>query len=152
MTMIDPAVTVDDSPRVLVDEIKQQVSTLEAQNNTLRDTLARERQSVRNLYSEIHSVIEDNEFTQEDTITFGELSDILANVFSNPLTFQKEYQAWVEFKVRVTVDYKASPDDAHSIADSIGLDISDDIVTYDGEAEVSEIYVEDTRVISVEEQ
>jgi hypothetical protein len=150
--MIDPVTSVDESPKVAVDEIKEQISTLEAQINTLRDSLYRERQLVRNLYSEIHSVIEDNEYTPEDTITFSELSDILATVFSNPLTFQKEYQAWVEFKVRVTVDYKASPDDAQSIADSIGLDISDDIVTYDGEAEVSEVYVEDTRVISVEEQ
>jgi prophage DNA circulation protein len=152
MTETITAAITDYSPTVAVHDIKEQISTLEAQINTLRDTLTRERQSVRNLYSEIHSVIEDNEYTQEDTITFSELSDILANVFSNPLTFQKEYQAWVEFKVRVTVDYKASPDDAQSIADSIGLDISDDIVNYDGDAEVSEIYVEDTRVLSVEEQ
>jgi hypothetical protein len=150
--MIDPTVTIDESPKVAVDEIKEQISTLEAQINTLRDTLYRERQLVRNLYSEIHSVIEDNEYTENDTITFSELSDILATVFSNPLTFQKEYQAWVEFKVRVTVDYKASPDDAQSIAESIGLDITDDIVIYDGEAEVSEVYVDDTRVLSVEEK
>lgn len=152
MTMIDPAVTIDESPKVAVDEIKEQISTLEAQINTLRDTLYRERQLVRNLYSEIHAVIEDNEYTENDTITFSELSDILSTVFSNPLTFQKEYQAWVEFKVRVTVDYKASPDDAQSIAESIGLDITDDIVIYDGEAEVSEVYVDDTRVLSVEEK
>lgn len=146
------ATITDYTPKVAVDEIKEQISTLETQINTLRDSLYRERQLVRNLYSEIHSVIEDNEYTQEDTITFSELSDILTSVFSNPLTFQKEYQAFVEFKVRVTVDYKASPDDAQSIAESINLEIDDADITYDGEAEVSEVYVEDTRVLSVEEQ
>ncbi len=152
MTMIDNVTTSEESPKVAVDGIKEQITTLEAQINTLRDTLVRERQLVRNLYSTVHSLIEDNEYNEDDTLTFGDLSEILADVFSNPLTFQKEYQAWVEFKVRVTVDFKASPDDAQSIAESIGLDVTDDIVTYDGEAEVSEVYVDDTRVLSVEEQ
>ncbi len=152
METITAAIT-DYSPTVAVHDIKEQISTLEAQINTLRDTLTRERANVRNLYTNLNDAIEDNELNADDTITYGELSEILSSVFSSELSFLKEYQAFVEFKVRVTLDYKsASSSDANEIAQSIGLDISDDIVNYDGEAEVNEIYVEDTRVLSVEEQ
>jgi hypothetical protein len=153
MTETITAAITDYSPTVAVHDIKEQISTLEAQINTLRDTLTRERATVRNLYENLNDAISDNELNEEDTLTYGELSEILSSVFGNGLAFLKEYQAWVEFKVRVTVDYKAaSSSDADEIAQSIGLDISDDIVNYDGEAEVNEIYVEDTRVLSVEEQ
>ena len=153
MTETITAAITDYSPTVAVHDIKEQISTLEAQINTLRDTLTRERATVRNLYENLNDAISDNELNEEDTLTYGELSEILSSVFGNGLAFLKEYQAWVEFKVRVTVDYKAaSSSDADEIAQSIGLDISDDIVNYDGEAEVNELYVEETRVISVDEQ
>lgn len=152
-TITDYTPPADESPRLIADEIKEQVTTLEAQVNTLRDTITRERATVKDLFRKLNDDIKDNELNKDDTITFGELSDILVEVFSQELEFLKEYQAWVEFKVRVTLDYKsASREDARSIADSIGLNIDEDIVTYDDEADVSEIYVEETRVISVEEQ
>jgi len=142
----------EQSPRLIADEIKEQVATLEAQVNTLRDTIARQRELVRVLYKNINDLIEESGHSEDDTLTYAELSEILVSVFDSPLQFQKEYQAWVEFKVRVTVDYKASPDDAQSIAESIALEVSDSDIYYDGDAEVSEVYVEDTRVLSVEEQ
>jgi hypothetical protein len=145
----------DESPRLIADGIKEQVATLEAQVNTLRDTVARERQSVRNLYTQINDLIEENEHNSEDTITFGELSEILSSVYGNALSFLKEYQAFVEFRVRMTLDYKStSQEDAQSVAESIELNTAslDEEISYDGDAEVSEIYVDSTRVISVEEQ
>jgi hypothetical protein len=151
-TEATPLIEQSESARLIADGIKEQVATLEAQVNTLRDTVARERANVRNLYTTINDLIEQEEHTEESTLTFGELSEILTEVYGNSLSFLKEYQAFVEFRVRVTVDYKASPDDAQSVADSIGLDLTDDLVNYDGEAEVSELYVDSTRVLSVEEQ
>lgn len=153
MTETITAAIADYSPTVAVHDIKEQISTLEAQINTLRDTLTRERANVRSLYENLNDGISDNELNEEDTITYGELSEILSSVFGNGLSFLKEYQAFVELRVKVTVDYKAaSSSDADEIANSIGLDISDDAVTYDGEAEVSEIWVDNTSVLSVEEQ
>jgi hypothetical protein len=152
-TITDYTPPTDESPRLIADGIKEQVATLEAQVNTLRDTIARERANVRDLYTQINDLIEENECDPESTLTYDELSDILAGIFGNALSFQKEYQAWVEFKVRVTVDYKStSQEDAQSVADSIELSLDDADISYDGEAEVSEIYVESTRVLSVEEQ
>jgi len=146
-------ITATESPKVLVDEIKQQIATLEAQVNTLRDTLTRERARVRDLYTSINDDIESNDWTEEDTISLKELSDYLESAFTSQLVFTKEYEAYVEFTVKTTVKYRSeTSDSAKEIADSIGLDLSDDDVNYDGDAEVSELWVESTRVLSVEEQ
>ena len=142
-----------ESPKVLVDEIKQQIATLEAQVNTLRDTLTRERARVRDLYTSINDDIESNDWTEEDTISLKELSDYLESAFTSQLVFTKEYEAFVEFTVKTTVKYRsANSESAQEIADSIGLDMDDSDVSYDGEAEVSEFWVDSTRVLSVEEQ
>jgi predicted metal-dependent RNase len=142
-----------ESPKVLVDEIKEQIATLEAQVNTLRDSLYRERAHVRNLFTSINDDIESNDWTEEDTISLKELSDYLESAFSSQLVFTKEYEAYVEFTVKTTVKYRsANGESAQEIADSIGLDMDDSDVSYDGEAEVSEFWVDSTRVLSVEEQ
>lgn len=146
-------ITATESPKVLVDEIKQQIATLEAQVNTLRDTLTRERARVRDLYTSINDDIESNDWTEEDTISLKELSDYLESAFTSQLVFTKEYEAFVEFTVKTTVKYRsANGESAQEIADSIGLDMDDSDVNYDGDAEVSEFWVENTRVLSVEEQ
>lgn len=142
-----------ESPKVLVDEIKEQITTLEAQVNTLRDSLYRERAHVRDLFTAINDDIESNEWSEEDTITLKEVSDYLEAAFSSKLVFTKEYEAYVEFTVKTTVKYRSeNAESAQEIADSIGLDLDEDDVNYDGAAEVSEFWVESTRVLSVEEQ
>ena len=142
-----------ESPKVLVDEIKEQIATLEAQVNTLRDSLYRERAHVRDLFTAINDDIESNEWSEEDTITLKEVSDYLEAAFSSKLVFTKEYEAYVEFTVKTTVKYRSeNAESAQEIADSIGLDLDEDDVNYDGAAEVSEFWVESTRVLSVEEQ
>ena len=144
---------IEQSTRLIADEIKDQVATLEAQVNTLRDSLYRERAHVRDLFTSINDDIESNDWTEEDTISLKELSDYLESAFSSQLVFTKEYEAYVEFTVKTTVKFRSeTSDSAQEIADSIGLDLSDDDVNYDGDAEVSELWVENTRVLSVEEQ
>jgi len=155
---------IEQSTRLIADEIKDQVATLEAQVNTLRDSLYRERAHVRDLFTAINDDIESNDWTinddiesndwnEEDTITLKEVSDYLEAAFSSQLVFTKEYEAYVEFTVKTTVKYRsANGESAQEIADSIGLDMDDSDVNYDGEAEVSEFWVESTRVLSVEEQ
>lgn len=142
-----------ESPKVLVDEIKEQIATLEAQVNTLRDSLYRERAHVRDLFTAINDDIESNEWNEEDTITLKELSDYLLAAFSSKLVFTKEYEAYVEFTVKTTVKYRSeNGESAREIADSIQLEIDDSDITYDNDAEVSEVWVDSTQVLSVEEQ
>ena len=78
-----------ESPKVLVDEIKQQIATLEAQVNTLRDTIARERARVKDLYTTLNDDIESNDWTEEDTISLKDLSDHLESASVADLYSQK---------------------------------------------------------------
>jgi hypothetical protein len=146
-------ITATESPKVLVDEIKEQIATLEAQVNTLRDTLTRERAKVNDLYTTINADIVNNEWTGDSKITLTEVSEYLEQAFGNALTFQTEYAATVEFKVRAVVKFWAEGiDDAREIANSIELSVDDDDVEYEGDAEVSEVYVDETNVQSVREE
>ena len=152
-TTEETSTTTEPSTRLLVDEIKQQVATLEAQVNTLRDTLTRERAKVNDLYTTINADIVNNEWTGDSKITLTEVSEYLEQAFDNALTFQTEYAATVEFKVRAVVKFWAEGiDDAREIANSIELNIDDDDVEYEGDADVSEVYVDETNVKSVREE
>ena len=146
---------VDESPRLIADGIKEQVATLEAQVNTLRDTIARERANVRELYTNLNDEIQSNELDEDSKLTYRELSEHLAAVFGNELSFLKDYEAEVEFTIRLVAKFKATDDSsAQEIADSIELDVNEDDITWngDGEDEISEIYVDSTRVRRCSEQ
>jgi len=135
----------------LADEITSKIATLEAQIETMRETLSKNRNRVTQLYGTLNSNLEENELTEDDTITYGELSEIIESAFGNPLSFMRDYEAYVTFKVSTRVSFKAaSADDAQAIADSISLDVSDHDISYDGDAEVEEVYVDETEVESVE--
>jgi len=148
-------VTGTESPKLLVDEIKEQIATLEAQVSTLRDTLTRERGNVRELYKQINDDIQSNELDENSTLTYGELSEHLENVFGNALSFLKEYETRIEVKVNVVAKFWATDDtSAREVAESIELNIDEDNVEWsgDGQDEITEVYVDDTRIRSVEEQ
>ena len=135
----------------LEEKVHVQLATFEAQIETLRETLNKNRNRVTQLYGTLNSNLEENELTEDDTITYGELSEIIESVFGNPLSFMRDYEAYVTFKVSTRVSFKASSaDDAQAIADSISLDVSDHDISYDGDAEVEEVYVDETEVESVE--
>ena len=148
-------ITATESPKVLVDEIKEQIATLEAQVNTLRDTLTRERNNVRTLYTNINDEIQSNELDENSTLTYRELSNHLVSAFGNELLFRKEYEAHIQFTVSVVAKYWATDDDAaREVAESIELNIDTESVDWsgDGDDEITETYVDDTRIRSVEEQ
>jgi len=154
---MEPTATpvVDESPRLIADGIKEQVATLEAQVNTLRDTVAKERQLVRTLYTQLNDEIESNELDENSTLTYRELSDHLASVFGNELLFRKEYETHIQFTVNVVAKFWATDDEAaREVAESIELSVDEDDISWsgDGNDEITEVYVDDTRIRSVEEQ
>ena len=144
-----------ESPKVLVDEIKEQIATLEAQVNTLRDSLYRERAHVRDLYTAINDEIQSNELDENSTLTYRELSDHLSAVFGNELSFLKEYESDIEFTVRVVAKFWAADDSlAREIAESIELNVDTDSISWsgDGQDEISEVWVDETTIKNVTEQ
>jgi len=148
-------ITATESPKVLVDEIKEQIATLEAQVNTLRDTLVRERALVRDLFTVLNDEIQSNELDENSTLTYRELSDHLSSVFGHELSFLKEYEAEVEFTVRVVAKFKATDDSAaREMAESIELNLDSESFSWngDGDDELDEIWVDETTIRSVNEQ
>jgi len=148
-------ITATESPKVLVDEIKQQITTLEAQVNTLRDSLYRERAHVRDLYTAINDEIQSNELDRDSSLTYGELSEHLSSAFGNELSFLKEYETHIQFTVNVVAKFWATDEStARETAESIELNIDEENVDWsgDGQDEITEVYVDGTRIRSVEEQ
>ena len=139
----------------LAEEITSKIATLEAQIETLRTTLNTNRSNINALYSALNSNIEENELKDDDNITYGDLSEIIESIFGNPLSFLKEYEADVEFRIRVVAKFKATDDAAaREIADSIELNADEDSISWngDGDDEISEIWTDNTTVRSVNEQ
>ena len=139
----------------LADEITSKIATLEAQIATLTTTLKQNRENIRSLYDAINSDIKENEYDEDSNLTYGELNETLENIFGEALAFLKDYEADVEFTVRVVAKYKATDDsEAREIADSIelSLDEGDFSWTHDGDDSLDEIWVDETTVKSVREQ
>ena len=143
----------DSSPRLLADEISTQLKELQAQAYKYKDELARAKAEINELVNVINADIVSNEWNADSKITLGDLDEYLQTVFGVSLTFLTEYAATVEFKVRAVVKFFAEDKDAaRNIADSIELRVNDDDVAYEGDAEVSEVYVDDTSIQSVREE
>lgn len=139
----------------LADEITSKIATLEAQIATLTTTLKQNRENIRSLYDAINSDIKENEYDEDSNLTYGELNETLENIFGEALAFLKDYEADVEFTVRVVAKFKATDDgEAREIADSIELDLDEDDFswTHDGDDSLDEIWVDETTVKSVREQ
>lgn len=139
----------------LADEITSKIATLEAQIATLTTTLKQNRENIKGLYDAINSDIKENEYTEESNLTYGELNETLENIFGEALAFLKDYEADVEFTVRVVAKYKATDDsEAREIAESIELDLDEDDFswTHDGDDSLDEIWVDETTIKSVREQ
>ena len=147
MTMIDPIVN------AVTEQSKdwEDSSTLKATIESLRNNITEYANKMNNLVDTLNSRISDEEASEDDTITYGDLSEVLEECGFEALTFNKEYEAVVRFTVQAVVRYSAASDeDAQDVANSIELSIDDDQVSYIGDAEVTEVSVEDTRVRSVE--
>lgn len=145
MTMIDPTPITLTAPTLTPAEPTRE-ELLEKQ------VIAANRKE-QDLFEAFNTLIEENEADEDTTLTYGEVNEVLESVFGRALRFSKEYEATVRFTVDTVVRFKAtSSEEAQEIADSIELNIDEDDISYYGDAEVSELYVNDTRVRSVEEQ
>ena len=91
--------------------------------NGLRTTVNKHRDSVRDLYSHLNDMVEENDSDPQSTITFSDLSEILNDFFGSELVFLKTYDVEIEWTVRASVQVKAKDaDDARSIAEDISFD------------------------------
>ncbi|ANH49300.1 hypothetical protein uvFWCGRAMDCOMC403_036 [Freshwater phage uvFW-CGR-AMD-COM-C403] len=134
------------------DKLKVDLESLRTINEGLRTTINNQRDKVRDLYTQLNDLIQDNSGDKESTIAFGELSDILSEVFGSELVFTKEYEVQVRYTIYASFKVTAaSEEDARSVAEEIGIsaDIEWDIDT--DNTEVDTWSIDDTRIEYVQE-
>ena len=134
------------------DKLKVDLESLRTINEGLRTTINNHRNQVRDLYTQLNDIIQDNGADRESTLLMGELSDILNEVFGSELVFTKEYE--VQMRYTIYASFKvtaASEEDARSVAEEIGIsaDIEWDIDT--DNTEVDTWSIDDTRIEYVQE-
>ena len=153
MTMIEPAVqeavgiaSLSEADKLRVDLESQQIIT-----QGLRTTINNHRDKVRDLYT-LNDMIQDNGADKESTLSMGELSDILNEVFGSELVFTKEYEVQVRYTIYATFKVTAaSEDDARSIAEDIGI-CQDPDWDIDGDnTEPDSWHIDDTRIDYIQE-
>jgi hypothetical protein len=118
----------------------------------LRTTINNHRNQVRDLYTMLNDTIQDGGCEETSNITFGELSEILKDVFGSELVFTKEYEVQVRYTVYASFKVTAaSEEDARSVAEEIGIsaDIEWDIDT--DNTEVDTWSIDDTRIEYIQE-
>lgn len=145
-TLIDPTPAYDQpeppfaatiTPMDVADKLRVDLEGQKTINDGLRTTINKHRDSVRDLYTRLNDMIADNNGDEESTITFGELSEILSDVFNSELVFTKEYEVQVQHTLYSTFKITAaSEDDARSIAEDIGICREPD---FDMDGETTEI-------------
>lgn len=134
------------------DKLRVDLEGQQTINQGLRTTINNHRNQVRDLYTMLNDLIADNDGDKESTIAFGELSDILNEVFGSELVFTKEYEVQVRYTIYASFKVTAaSEDDARSVAEEIGIsaDIEWDIDT--DNTEVDTWSIDDTRIEYVQE-
>lgn len=133
MTMIDqtynqpePPFAATITPMDVADKLRVDLEGQKTINDGLRTTINKHRDSVRDLYTHLNDMIEENESDPDSTITFSELSEILNDIFGNELVFLKTFDIDIEWTVRASVTIKAQDaDSARSIAEDISFDEPD---------------------------
>ena len=140
MTMIDPVTTATDTPSQFelseADKLRLDLQTTQTLVDSLRSTLNRERAKLSEFYEALTSGNTDD-VTEEDSLTYGELSELMERIFGNPLTFVKEFSVSIQYTVCVEATVKAANREAaREIAGGIELDL--DVADHRFEDYVSE--------------
>jgi hypothetical protein len=144
MTMIDqtyeqpePPFAATITPMDIADKLRVDLEGQQTINNGLRTTINKHRDAVRDLYTQLNDMIDEDELDESSTISMGDLSEILNGVFNSELVFLKTFDVEVEWTVRASLQIKASDaDSARSIAEDISfnepdLDIDEDNTEFD---------------------
>jgi len=134
------------------DKLKVDLESLRTINEGLRTTINNHRNQVRDLYTQLNDIIQEDKLDESSEISFGDLSEILKGVFGSELVFTKEYEVQVRYTIYASFKVTAaSEEDARSVAEEIGIsaDIEWDIDT--DNTEVDTWSIDDTRIEYVQE-
>lgn len=140
------------APDVLVQQLNTKLSDLETKVSNYANLTQEHRNKVRDLYTQLNDIIQEDKLDESSEISFGDLSNILNEVFGNELVFTKDYEVQVRYTLYATFKVTAaSEDDARSIAEEIGIG-SDPDFDIDGEnTEIDTWSIDETRIDYIQE-
>ena len=154
MTTEAIAATITDyiAPDVLVQQLNTKLSDLETKVSNYANLVGEHRNKVRDLYTQLNDIIQEDSLDDSSEISFGDLSNILKEVFGNELVFTKEYEVQVRYTLYATFKVTAaSEDDARSIAEDIGISQDPDFDIDGDNTEVDTWSIDDTRIDYIQE-
>ena len=112
----------------------------------LREGLEASRGKISELYVQLNDIISENEHDKDDTITFGELDEILSNTFTNHLLFKREFLVTLEVVARASfkVDAYSDKQAEEEVSAGVRVDgLSYYLISGDVEEDDSEIVSEE---------
>lgn len=148
------AATITDyiAPDVLVQQLNTKLNDLETKVSNCMSTINDQRNKVRDFYTQLNDIIQGDRLDESSEISFGDLSNILNEVFGSELVFTKEYEVQVRYTLYATFKVTAaSEDDARSIAEDIGISADPDWDIDGDNTEVDTWSIDETRVDYIQE-
>jgi len=134
------------------DKLRVDLESASTTVNALRVAVNNHRNQVRDLYTALNDTIQDGGCEETSNITFGELSEILKDVFGSELVFTKEYEVQVRYTMYATFKITAaSEDDARSIAEEIGISTDPEWDIDTDNTEPDSWHIDDTRIDYIQE-
>ena len=140
------------APDVLVQQLNTKLNDLETKVSNCMSTINDQRNKVRDFYTQLNDIIQEDKLDESSEISFGDLSNILNEVFGSELVFTKEYEVQVRYTLYATFKVTAaSEDDARSIAEDIGISADPDWDIDGDNTEVDTWSIDETRVDYIQE-
>lgn len=151
MTMIDP-IPATITEMTEADKLRVDLESQQIINQGLRTTINNHRNQVRDLYTALNDTIQDGGCEETSNITFGELSEILKDVFGSELVFTKEYEVQVRYTMYATFKITAASEaDARSLAEEIGISAEPEWDIDTDNTEVDTWHIDETRIDYIQE-
>jgi hypothetical protein len=143
-----PVVTPDQQQIVYLKEqnaaLEKRVDALTVDLATWRSIGEEHRRKVSRLFTQVNDYIDENDCDEENDINLSELDDILSNVFSNRLVFEKVYEVQITYTLDATFEIRAKDEDtARQVAEEIGI-CTDPV--FDHDEDPTECVIDQSRV------
>ena len=97
-----------------IDLLNIELANVKSTSDSLRDSLNRSRNNVRDIFTLINDYIEENDLDVDDDIPLSELNAMLTSAFGSELVFDKEYEVQVQYTAYATFTIRAKDEDAAS--------------------------------------
>jgi hypothetical protein len=95
-----------------IDLLNIELANVRSTSDSLRDSLNKSRNNVRDIFTLINDYIEENDLDEDGDIPLSELNELLDSAFGSKLVFDKEFEVQVQYVAYATFTIRAKDEDA----------------------------------------